>query len=537
MSIPDVASRQVTLVPALARNALVRGFKVDVTATRADTTTLANAGQVRLQADSDGSKIIVVDFGMLRTVSGIGLVKPGAMTICSLRAFKGDGFDTTDLYLVDCDSGLPTQRTVRSVEQNTFETRTERVRLKVKTSADLTTIAANVWLQFPDPPSDLDIRINGGAPAWTAPGVAQPDTHGWDADTHQVVDLTDALAALTGNALDSRPLDASIVLASRTPGLLTLTPGDMDVAYLARILFDGAEETTLVLDQEGHHDLVLHLPEWVGTVQEVRLTLTGTVPPERILEPVGPPLALRLDGLGPAYDLLLDVDHAGAAQLDAAKPLDELVAVRLPLRAGADGAEVHAVLHEGTKNGPTRPVDGGTSKPVDLAPAAAGEVWTSFTLAKPIKLTKPVKPDADLRYWVVVVVGRGGAAWSLGRFATAAETVPILRGGANGPWHELPAMLDGATLGARIRAVGTAPPNVPILPLSITVVGHETSQVSVSPTPKGVTATWIAPPRRGRVFINEAQLPSPPPPPITLQVTSRMTGTVKVSAVDVVATK
>ena len=63
-----------TVVKPLAKNALVRSFTMRVGAARADATTLANAGQVRLQAETDGSKIIVVDFGMLRTVSGVGRV-------------------------------------------------------------------------------------------------------------------------------------------------------------------------------------------------------------------------------------------------------------------------------------------------------------------------------------------------------------------------------------------------------------------------------------------------------------------------------
>jgi hypothetical protein len=526
VSAEGVTSRTVTR--ALGRNALVRQFRVRVAATRADATTLANSGQVRLQSSDPHDKVVVVDFGMLRTVSGVGRVpRAPDITIASLRAFKGDGFDTAILYSESL-VGV-------AVAGDTFETRTERVRLGLTTEADLAAIADNVWLQFPDLPSDLDIRINGGAPAWAAPGVAQPNTHGWDADTRQVADLTAALGALTGKADDPTPLDASIVLSSRIPGLLTLAEEAVDIAYLARIAFDGAAETTLVFDQEGRRDVVLRLPAWVKAVQEVRLTLTATVPAERILEPIGPPLALQSGGGGAAYDLLLDVDHSGAARLDPAAPFGELVAVRLPLRAGADGAEVRAVVYEGAPDSPTRPLDGGTSKPVDLAPAAAdaGDVWTSFALARPPKL------DPGRTYWVVVVVGRGRAAWSPGRFPTAGEAIPIRRGGSGGAWHPLPdVVLDGATVGARVRAVGTPRAATPVAPLSIGVAGHEAPPTDVLPTPKGVSAVWLAP-----GAVSGTQHPSIAPggsadaPTITLQLTARMTGTVKVSAVDVVATK
>lgn len=530
-----VASR--TLILPLAKNALVRKYTVRIGAARADGTTLANAGQVRLQADDGTSKIIVVDFGMLRTVSGVGLVKDApAISVCYLRAFKGDAFDTANLFTGNCGGFIPLIAT--SIDTNVFETRTERVRLNVKTSPTtmpLSTIADNVWLQFPDLPSDLDIRVNGGASAFTAPGVAQPNARGWDENTERVADLTTALAALSGNPKDFTEFAASIVLSSRIPGLFTLAEETKDIAFLARIAFDGADDTTLTFDEEGVRDVVLPLPTWVTGVQEVRMTFTGTVPPERVLEPVGPPLALRSAGTGTAYDLLLDVDHAGTARLDPAAAFKDLVAVRLPLRAGPDGAEVRAVLNVGNDDGPTGPADGGASKPVDMppAPADAGDVFTTFTFPKPIAL------DAKLTYWVVVVVGRGGASWSLGRFATAAVAVPIRRGAAVGPWHELPdVLLDGATIGARIRAVGKAPPNAPVAPITITVAGHEISHVDATPTPKGASVTWLAP-----GVVSGTTHPSVNPvnvagtKTITLRVTNRMTGSVKLSTVDVVATK
>ncbi|MEO8620394.1 MAG: hypothetical protein ABI625_04960 [bacterium] len=535
-SADGVASRTVT--QALAHNALVRKFTVRVGAERADGTTLDNSGQVRLQTEAGGSKIIVVDFGMLRTVSGVGRVAglaAAGLRICSLRAFKGDGFGTTDLYLEDCDAPDIDAEAVRSAESNAFETRTDKVRLKIKTTATLPQIAAAVYLQFPDLPSDLDLRINGGSPAWSAPGVAQPNTHGWDATTHQLVDLTSALQALTGDSRDASALDAGISLGSRVPGLLTLELVTVDVAYLTRIAFGDTEDTTLVLDQEGEYDVVLPLPSWVATVQEVRFTLTATVPSERVLEPVGPPRALQSAGSGAAYDLVLDVDHAGSARLDVAAPFTELVGVRLPLRAGVDGAEVRVVLCQGNADGPTLPVAAGTSTPVDMPPAAAADddVWTTFPMPKPVKL------DHKLTYWAVVVIGRGGASWSLGSFSSPAAVVPIRRGAATGPWHPLPnVIVDGSNLGARIRVVGKAPPTAPVAPIMASIVGHADAQVAVTPTPKGVAATWLP---SGAVVgaVHPAITPGgvAGAHTVTLRLTSRMTGTVKLSAVDIVATK
>ncbi|MEO7086638.1 MAG: hypothetical protein ABI442_16170 [Gemmatimonadaceae bacterium] len=511
----------------------MRAFTVRVSAARADGTTLDNSGQVRLQTDTGGAKIIVVDFGMLRTVSGVGrvsLIGP-SMTICSLTSFRGDAFDVNALYIEPCSAGDAT----RTDEQNTFETRTEKVRLKVKTTATLAQISAALYLQFPDLPSDLDIRINGGAAAWSAPGMAQPNTHGWDANTQQTVDLTAALAAITGDPHDASALDATIVLGSRIPGILTLDPVTVDVAYLARIPFGDTEDTTFTLDREGLYDVVLPLPSWVAAVQEVRFTLTSTVPPERILEPVGPPRAMQSGGSGAAYDLLLDVDHAGAARLDAATPFSDLTGIRLPLRASVDGAEVRSVLYNGTGDGPTTPVDGGTSKPVDLTsnPDPASDEWTTFSMSAPVKL------DHTLVYWIVVVVGRGSASWSLGSFTCAATTVPIRRGAANGPWHTLPSVIgDGSNLGARIRAIGKAPTAAPVAPMLVSVASHETSQIAVTPSAKGVGGIWTP----AGAIVGTAH-PSIVPDgsgaarSVTLRLTSRMTGTMKISGVDVVATK
>lgn len=531
LSADGVVSR--TLVQPLARNALVRKFTVRIGAGRADRTTLNNAGQVRMQSDENGIKIIVVDFGMLRTVSGVGATGGKVavdIDVCSLRAFKGDGFGDTDLFQGNCGGRT---REKRSAEQDVFETRTDRVRLKISSKASLGAISSGVYLEFPDLPSDIDIRVNDGGTAFNAPGVAQPNTNGWDADTTRVADLTAALAAITGDPHDASALDANILLSSRIPASLSLAAETVDIAFLARVLFGESEETTIALDEEGIHDIVLNAPSWVARVQEVRMTIAGSIPSQRILPPVGPPRALKSGGDGAAYDLLLDVDHAGAARLDAALPFSELSGVRLPLRAGADGAETRVLLYSGNDDTPTKLVDAGTSKPVNFTPATNDDdVWTTFEFPKAVKL------DHALTYWVVVVVGRGNVSWSLGSFPAPAPLVPIRRGAAVGPWHPIPGVtVDGASLGARIRAIGKAPAATPVAPLVVSVATRPSSQLPVTPTAKGIAATWLAGPAVGTTHPSFAPSGSSSAKTITLRITSSMTGTIKLSAVDVVATK
>src|SRR5690606_3669123 len=118
---------------------------------------------------------------------------------------------------------------------------------------------------------------------------------------------------------------------------------------------------------EGVEEVVIPLPAWVDKVEEIRLTLTGTPPEERILPPVGPAIATLPASSTPLADLMLDIDHAGAARLPAATGLTELTGVRLPLGAGADGAEVRVVIYEGTLQAPVSSVAAASSTPVALA--------------------------------------------------------------------------------------------------------------------------------------------------------------------------
>jgi hypothetical protein len=72
----------------------------------------------------------------------------------------------------------------------------------------------------------------------------------------------------------------------------------------------------------------------------------------------------------------------------------------------------------------------------------------------------------------------------------------------------------------------------------VSVVGHADAQVAVTPTPKGISATWLP---SGAVVgtVQPAITPAGAAGAhtVTLRLTSRMKGTVKLSAVDIIATK
>jgi len=534
-TVDGIASR--TLEKTLGRNALVRRFDVVIRAVRAEATSLANSGQVRLQLESGTTKIVVVDFGVLRTVSGIGVTGIPTIKVCTVYPWLGADFAEEHIYYEDCEAVDIDSLAVVTAEENLFEVRTERLKIKLQTSVDLDAIADNVFLEFPDLPADLDLRINNGPPVWLAPGAAQPDARGWSSDATQQVELAAALESLTGDPTDESALPLQMVLTSRIPASLELSEATSvtDISWLSRITFDGQAERILDFEAEGVIDLVLPLPSWVNTVEEVHFTLKATVPAERTLPPVGPDVALLGPGDGSAVDLLLDVDHAAAARLPADTNLVELTGIRLPLAAGEDGAEVRVVLYDGTVHSPTAAVEAASSTPVVLEAGdanAEGE-WLTFTFPQPVAM-----PEDTVR-WAVVVVSRGVVAWSLGDFPDEADVVPIRRGVPNGPWHSLPSLLPAGNLGARIRQTGTADKETPVAPLLIEGVGTVSGgEIAALPTTKGARIVWTPlalPPSGPRPRLTPNA--SGGSKSMTLRITSRMIGRVTLSEVDVVATK
>jgi hypothetical protein len=321
------------------------------------------------------------------------------------------------------------------------------------------------------------------------------------------------------------------------PGVLTLEEDSAvtDVSYLRRILFDGEVERVVEFTTEGVLDVVLPLPEWVNQVEEVHLTLTGTIPSERVLPPVGPEVATLPSSAVPVADLILDIDHAGAARLPSDAGLSELTGVRLPLGAGIDGAEVRVVIYEGTLQAPVSSVSAASSTPVALAPSAAATegTWTTFEFPEPIAL------PAERIHWAVIAVSRGTVSWTLGQFATEPETIPLRRGLPTGPWHTLPTVVPAVHVGARIRQIGHATKEEPIAPLILDVIGAQSGGVlPVTPKPKGTSIVWTPtalPPSTPRPRLTPSGSGSSKS--ISMRITSRIIGRVTLSDVTIVATK
>src|SRR5207253_2256227 len=159
--------------------------------------------------------------------------------------------------------------------------------------------------------------------------------------------------------------------------------GGQDVHFVRRVLFGSESSKDFTFAGEGRTDVALaNLPSNL-TIEEVRFTASGTFPQERVLPPIGP------DAAGLA-ELVADVNRAILARLRKQSGLAELTGVRLPLTAGADGAEAAVALWSNKSGSVDEPVDAipqAVSTPVTLnAGAAAGEQWTTFAFPKPVAI-------------------------------------------------------------------------------------------------------------------------------------------------------
>src|SRR6202035_1301768 len=371
----------------LPRNAVVDpGFKVTVSAGRADWTRCKDVGQLHQQAIDRGISV-VFDFGVLRTVAGVGLTDTGTFRILTVKQWTGTGFAAQPVFDSDGVGSFDAAVVFNS------QIRSERLQVdlvKVVDPPGNGIAIDSLLVQLPDLPADLDLRINGGPPVWTFPGTVTGTPPGWAPGpaglaSHDV-DLTAALNALLGDPTASidAPLDLHVVLTARVPGALDLQlaqPVDPLVRYLAQVALPPGQET-LTFSAEGRKVVPLPLPPWVGAVEKVSLTVAAKLPPERTVPPLGPDAQpVDANALGgpavPLAEMALDPERAAAVALTGPSPgdplfaspvygLGELVGVRLPLRAETGGAEVRALLLAAGDDGPGAPVDGGASKPVNL---------------------------------------------------------------------------------------------------------------------------------------------------------------------------
>lgn len=446
---------------ALDANALVDKFEVIVTARPAIATFAAEVGQPRI----GGTGLdLIIDFGAPRTVSMIQV--GGGFTLTSVNSWNGMAF-ATPVALTSSLSGHT------GILQ---ETRSERLQLMLGGTGDKAALISQTLLVLPDAPADLELRINDGPPVWRQTGTVRlaPGTDltsdGFNQNGQRVVDLTAAVAALTGDPTNRASLPFRLELTSRTAGRLDLAaPLERRLLrHVWRAKADNDAAPPVVFAAEGARALALTaegMPE-TAALSEVRATLKGTPPPERVLPPVGPePSDLA--------EFVLDANRAMLVRLPIDARLGSLTAVRLPLAAGPGGAQVTLALWSSTDAGePDSPIPAGVSKAVPLD--EGDEAWVTFAFDPPQARVAPPAPAIAPPLWAAILVSRGQVVWRPTLAASLDEEGGSLRTGPQaGPWYPLPALFDRAPgnafgqLRGRVRVAGVPAKATPVAPILV----------------------------------------------------------------------
>jgi hypothetical protein len=504
----------------LPRNAVAAApFPVTLRVTPGEWFLAADVAQLRAGGAPVGSGInVVVDFGVARTASAVAVLDTG-LTITNAHRWLGASFEEDSLFDFERFE-LGAARAFAS------EVRTERLIVTVNGASSIDVLRPALAVQLPELPADLDLRVDGGPPIWTSPGTVTagdlpadtpplrlapgkpasgaPRWRRVGGDLVQVLDLQDVLSALVGDP-DAGPDDEreiTLALTSRIPGAIALTvpasPASL-LRYRARItagFVDGRRDVPF--SAEGLATVPLALPPWALALHSASVTLAATCDATRTVPPVGPDADVLASGDAPggasgvpAAELVLDAERSMALPLGTGLGLQQLSAVRVPLRAGKSGCELRGVLLGADAVDPTAPgpaLDGGAGKPTTVDGAAA-EQWVTLPLQSPFTL------PLEGQVFVALHVARGSATLAAARVGTGAPSegvVEVWRGAPTGPWERLP---DGAALTGlrgRLRLVGTAPGDHPIAPLRAAMGRMPTPADGVTPSPKGVTVTLTA---------------------------------------------
>lgn len=466
-----VSSVELTLISAQRTPPLIRSATAQITASSVAKATLASVAQVRAAEGkaTDSSSTLVVDFQAQRTVSQL----DGPVAIANVQPWLGTKFDTQLGPLRQGKTTFPFQ-----------ELQTERLLVTLDHATDPASFAQHGSVVIPTPPSNLELLV-GSTRVWFRPGPAVGD--GGAAFSH-AVDVTDAV--VTAAAAGQLPI--VLTLRSSVPGSLSLT-GTADLLQRYLVAFPEGITRTIEAPTEGVYPLALPISaasvaadgtpgpaDW--QVEQIMLDVSAKLPKTRVLPPDGP--TLSADG-----ELVVDQDHAFVVQLPPARisQLAELSGVRLPVRAGVNGAELAGTLRGGTHDAPGDALSKAQLGPVTLAAPAAGPsapaTWIDLMLAAPHKLA-----DGEV-VWLELQVARGSVVWPLAEPQADPHDDARLRWRtSSGICAALSAVSGLPPFVSAVRVVGTGKPNAP-LPALAAAVERDTQSAPVAcvPAPAGTT--------------------------------------------------
>lgn len=487
----DVESQQTSQLPA---DAIVTAASATVTVQEAGTIAAGKIAQVR-QGEND--KVVVIDFGALRTVSALTL--PAGTALSAVRRWSGAGFTWMSIP--------PEALALAPV--GFAEVQTERLELTFTGAVSAASAATGLLVTLPGAPADLVLEV-GGVRAWSRPGPVRLAVPQGGTTPQASFDVP--LAAELQAALARGGADPVVTLRTGTPCIQGLS---LNVQYVRvhRVVLPPAG-LVVGAETEAEADAFLPLPVAAATWQVVRveLVVAGRMPAWRSWPLPDPPV-------NPDARLVLDPAHSYAARLPAGwlAPLAELTGIRLPveLPAGFGGAELAAVLHQGNLDQPVAPLPAARFLPAPLAAdPAGGSRWIELRLAKPVK----VVPGAT--WWVEVTATRGACDWPLSAADddSAPDTIRLRRSLPGPPFRPLAVQVrrDVTALvpAGRLRVLGTPrsddlrPGVVPLLQ------GGGAAQVApgFTPTPASGVVTLTLDPAtpasaaRGEIADNQLRL-------------------------------
>ena len=392
---PDGVTEK-SLAIELPRNAVVKKYEVVITAATAHAVTAGDAGQVRT-TPVFGGVTVVLDFGTPRTVSAI--AAPEGVSIRSVSTWIGTEFASPPKYFDESGVNylvLPS------------EVRTERLQVIVSPSATTDALATEMVLVLPESPAGIRTahRRRG---ADLLPAVRR-GARQLDRPLDAILEQREpagrrpgpGAGALTGNPLDETLATFTATVTSRVPGTLDLTerPGGQEVLRIRRAAFNGQPSRDVAFESEGQQAVVLDSIPPDLTVNEVRLTVTGTPPAVRVVPPIGP------EPPSPSFaSFTLSPERAACIRVPQEPRLAALTGVRIALAGGSAGGEARVLLWKSKDTvdlTPAEPLENGASEPLTLD--AGAEVWTTFSWKKPIPAPK------DFVLWAVVTINRGDAS-------------------------------------------------------------------------------------------------------------------------------
>jgi hypothetical protein len=450
----SVAGYEASQAIVLPAGAVVTQALLEVSASAPPNATAAGGiASVRAAqgAPTSNSREIVIDFGVLRTVSSVSAPRE----VTRIDAWRGTQFDQS---VVDDSNG--------SGLVTFTEVQTERLLVQLAQSVSPASFAGDARVTTTTPPADLTLLV-GGAQAYARPGPVPED---FSEQVDVTAPLQTALDAATPG--EDGNVTVPVVLRARVPGTLGLDLAQ-PIGYLRThtVSFPG-DTTPRSLDSEGALEVVLPLPDdaegWV--IHRVLATVVATDDgPQRVLPPVGP------DGTDEAA-LVLDPDRRLLVCVPAERlaPFERLAGVRVSATPDAGGVELSGALLADADGAPGDPVPKGTFTPLTLD---AADAPAFVTLALP----QPLKVGAEAPLWFSLAATRGTAGIELAEPGGETVDATLRRVMPNGVVRPLSSPVGVRTDVLRLRLVGIPPELVPIDVVSTDLSGGDVVPEEVDP--------------------------------------------------------